>query len=207
MRNSIIALSLRMTLFTIGGCALFEPSPTVKNPECESSAGAIHIQQILDGGVLATLCSYMDKGYCMNGDPRTYYFIEATGQGFVDDMVVSLGDKCLVGNGTYSYTNALGAKKTVRKLKMIEGYTVNPAYAKMIDEKVKKIQQEQRAKELAEGEYTEAELNEFDTAWDNLKKCERTTSHEKCFCEARAKSRKIRNFQSDKDWNKICKQN
>jgi len=129
MRNSITALSLRMVLLTIGGCALFAPPKTIRNPECGGSAGAMQVMQVLDGGVLATLCSYInDRGGCQNGDHRTYYFIETTRQDFVDGMRVSFGDKCITESGTYSYTTALGAKKTVHKLKFIDGYVSNPEY-------------------------------------------------------------------------------
>lgn len=55
-----------------------------------------------------------------------------------DGYTVTFGAYCMVLDGTYTYYNTIGTKKTIRKLKMIESQIPNPEY--------KKWQEEQAAK-------------------------------------------------------------
>ena len=126
-----------------------KPAETIRDPQCFTSR-MIKIAQVADDVVLVKLY-YCDTSYpnwekrCSSGyatlqDNGNFFavdkkeFVNVGPDNLYDDMKLMLIDKCAVANGTYSYFNSFGSKKTVRKISFKPANVPNPEYKKWKEE-------------------------------------------------------------------------
>lgn len=111
------------------------------NPECSIVPDGIYTVQVLNNGVLGKPLEYykpdyktIDKEHFQKPDYNTRIIYISTSK---DDLKNKYDegyfgfneDSCLKSDGTYSYTTAIGSKKTVQKFKIIQPrYIENPKY-------------------------------------------------------------------------------
>lgn len=111
------------------------------NPECNITPDGIYTVQVLDNGVLGKPLEYykpdyktIDKEHFQKPDyDQPMIYISASKdylKNKFDEAAFEFNENsCLKSDGTYSYTTALGAKKTVQKFKIIQPrYIENPKY-------------------------------------------------------------------------------
>lgn len=162
------AILLSLVLCSCSGLLAPEaPKKTIRNPECFPSH-ALKVFQVDDKYSLVQLY------YCYetNGDTDTNRSCKSglrkqfNDEIFAADMrqvigekdwktetkklydgyTVALGPYCMVPDGTYTYYNTIGTKKTIRKLKMIESEIPNPEYQKWQEEQAEKDQESTNSK-------------------------------------------------------------
>jgi hypothetical protein len=135
-------------------CISFAPPETITNPECEITKSGMEIFQVLDKGALVYLLDasgsqamvdengkkmpkFFERGY-----DETIYYIDIKTENIkniYDGMAIYIGDDCFKFDGTYSYSNTIGSKTTVRKIKSVVPRMVpNPAYKIWQEEQSKK---------------------------------------------------------------------
>lgn len=110
------------------------------NPECNITPDGIYTVQVLDNGVLARTVKYfrrngdIDKNYFQKPDydqPMIYISVDKDNlKNKYDEAYFGFDENsCLKSDGTYSYSTAIGSKKTVQKFKIIQPrYIENPKY-------------------------------------------------------------------------------
>ena len=111
------------------------------NPECDIIPDGIYTVQVLNNGVLGKTLKYykpdyktIDKEHFQRPDydqPTIYISVGKNNlKTKYDEGYFGFDENsCLKSDGTYSYTTALGAKRTVQKFKIIQPrYIENPKY-------------------------------------------------------------------------------
>lgn len=118
---------------------LNKPLKEIRNPECDIIADGLYIIQVLDDGILGEPVDYsktygeVDKSSFTRRDKSETLYIPIDKKILkdkYDDSASDIGEMtCLKNDGTYSYTTAMGAKRTIRKLKLITPRVIpNPEY-------------------------------------------------------------------------------
>ncbi len=130
----------------------YVPSETIRNPECLNS-DRVEVLQVYGDWLLLNRAICADN----NCESKKYKIHEEElvaikRKDFVgknkemekylyDGSTIGLGSWCFVHDGIYSYTSAMGAQKTIRKMKSVKSEIPNPAYKEW------KLEQDKKQKE------------------------------------------------------------
>ncbi len=151
MRKTILCLSLFIT-----GCVLVEavPPETIRNPKCLNTQ-RLEVFQTTDDITLVYLrgCVYQDPEcrVSVRQENGRLYAIKtagwATKDHLYDGSIFGFADgECAVLDGTYSYTNTMGAKTTVQQITIIHDAQIpNPEYNAWKEEQNKKTENQNQS--------------------------------------------------------------
>lgn len=150
MRKTALCLSFFMT-----GCLLNTiPPETIRNPKCLNTQ-RMEVFQTTDDITLVYLrkCVYQDPEcrVSVRQDNGRLYAIKtagwATKDHLYDGSIFGFAEgECPVLDGTYSYTNTMGAKATVRQITIIHDAQIpNPEYKAWEEEQDKKVKSQKQS--------------------------------------------------------------
>lgn len=150
MRKTALCLSLFMT-----GCLLNTvPPETIRNPKCLNTQ-RLEVFQTNDDITLVYLrgCVYQDPecSVSVRQNNGRLYAIKtagwATKDHLYDGSIFGFAEgECPVLDGTYSYTNTMGAKATVQQINIIHDAQIpNPEYNTWKEEQDKKTKNQEQA--------------------------------------------------------------
>lgn len=129
MKKIICAISVMLS-----GCIVSTPPKTIPNTKCIK--GVFEIQQVVDDGFLLSECQYLPyTGIWHCPGPDAFFKVDTSKEpwnNFAEGMQLRTPENatCLVRNGTYKYTTAIGSERTIINLAGEHSEVPNPEYEK-----------------------------------------------------------------------------
>ena len=107
-----------------------EAPKTMRNEKCFVSQ-KMKVLQILDSGILGHICPSQFPGFyrnaydaCIMEGDLVYLPVPRNENDYVDEQKVELEQqKCFASDGTFSYLNDGGVRKTIRKIRIADSET------------------------------------------------------------------------------------
>ena len=127
MKRIICAISVMLS-----GCIVSIPPKTIPNSKCIK--GVFEIQQVVDEGFLLSQCQYLPyTGIWHCPGPDAFFKVDTSKEpwnSFAEGMQLRTPENatCLVYDGTYKYTTAVGRERTIINLGGELSEIPNPEY-------------------------------------------------------------------------------